>query len=355
MNLKISKISDISILRITFVSIALIGCLTIFNAHPTESVASANFASRQLIWLVFGILIMQGISLLRFSQIRMISSFLSLLSSLSLVTVLFFGETINGMRGWFRFCDFMFQPSEFAKPVFILALIATIEKKKSKYLLEIALLICGFILPVVLEPDYGGALIFIFILLLFIFLCSKKIYPLVFAFILTIAIFAVFALRQDYVIRRLTAFLNPFDDPNGAGWHILQFRYAIARGGVFGSGWGNCIWANSYLPLPHSDSSFATIAEASGFLGAIPLMIFFALLPLIGLRYARKQSIIENSVFIMLAFSTISFQAYIHIMVNLGLIPPTGLTLPLLSYGGSSLLSTFIIIGMIFSAIKESE
>jgi len=346
------KFSETSLLKFVFIIISLIGCLTIYSAYSDGGAGGFSFAMKQFLWFIFAIIFMHFFSLLRFSQLCFLSPLFSTISLVLLILVLFIGEKINGMHGWFRLGEFMLQPSEIAKPFFILALTNTMCDRKR----DLALALClsfAFVFLLILEPDYGGALIYLFIIFLFFYLRVEKLRKFFLCILGFSIIFVLLILEKPYIIKRFLAFIDPFIDPYGAGWHSLQFRYAIARGGLFGSGWGNCLWANSYLPLPHSDSSFATLAEASGIFGTIPLMCFFSILPYIAIHFAKKQQKVENATFILIALSAISFQAFIHIMVNLGLFPPTGLTLPLISYGGSSLVSTFISLGIVSSAADD--
>ncbi|HRU00321.1 MAG TPA: FtsW/RodA/SpoVE family cell cycle protein, partial [Victivallales bacterium] len=305
--------SEISLLKFIFVILGLIGCLTIYSAYSDAGGELSPFATKQFLWLIFAIIFMQFFSILRFSQLCFFNPLFSIISLVLLLLVLLFGENINGMRGWFKFGEFMFQPSEFVKPFFILALTNTIGRKR-----ELILSLClsfAFVSLLILEPDYGGALIYLFIVFVFFYLRTDRIYKFFFSILGFSVIFIFLILKKTYIVKRFLAFVDPFIDPYGAGWHSLQFKYTIARGGLFGSGWGNCLWANSYLPLPHSDSSFATLAEASGLLGTMPLMFFFSILPYIAIHFANKQRNLENAIFILLAFSAISFQAFVHIMV----------------------------------------
>jgi cell division protein FtsW len=159
-------------------------------------------------------------------------------------------------------------------------------------------------------------------------------------------------IEKPYVLTRITGFLNPMDDPMGAGWHILQFQYTLARGGLFGASWGNCLWANSYLPLSYSDSAFAALTEAIGLVGVLPVIFGFTLFAYLGYRMASRTEENIRRIFICSMTSMVTFQAFVHISVNVGLMPPTGITLPMFSYGGSSLLATMIAAGIILSAAR---
>jgi len=344
------------IFKIFVIVLAMIGCLTVFNA-TTSSDSDANFALRQFSWLIIGILVMEALSRIDFEIFRRFSPIFFFIPLVLLWIVLIFGVRINGMKGWFRFGEFLFQPSELAKPFFILAICFAIDEKQRgiKALIKMVVILILFVLPVILEPDYGTSLIYLATAAVFMFLTVKNMRHFLLFTAFCVAVVATLAFREAYILRRIEGYLFPLEDPYGAGWHILQFRYAIARGGLWGAGWGNCLWANSYLPLSHSDSSFATIAEASGIYGTVPVALLFSSMPFLAISLAAKQQNRFNSLFILLAFFMISCQGLVHIFVNVGVLPPTGLTLPLFSYGGSSLMSTMITAGLVISATKDGK
>jgi cell division protein FtsW (lipid II flippase) len=164
---------------------------------------------------------------------------------------------------------------------------------------------------------------------------------------------AIWVLYQNpYIIKRFTGFWTPENDPLASGWHIRQFQFTIARGAWFGSKMENATWSNSYLPLAHSDSVFATIAESLGFVGTLPIFLLFGIIIFSLFRLAVKLKSRYQRLFIVGMLSLIAVQTLIHISVNVAILPTTGLTLPLLSYGGSSLLSTLLAFGIILSAMN---
>jgi cell division protein FtsW (lipid II flippase) len=135
----------------------------------------------------------------------------------------------------------------------------------------------------------------------------------------------------------------------------MQFRYAMAKGGLDGAGLGKAVWSNNYLPLSHTDSIFSSLAETLGFIGVLPIMIGFILLLYLTFSLALRAKDSFILLFSCGLVSLITFQAFLHISVNVGLLPPTGVTLPLLSYGGSSLVSTMLGFGMLISAASSHQ
>jgi cell division protein FtsW (lipid II flippase) len=128
----------------------------------------------------------------------------------------------------------------------------------------------------------------------------------------------------------------------------------MARGGLIGQNWGHSLWSNSFLPLPYSDSAFASLVEAIGFLGSIPVIISFCILTFAGYKLGIETPERINKTFILSIIFLITFQALLHISVNVTMLPATGITLPLFSYGGSSMIATMLSIGMMLSAARDN-
>ena len=162
-----------------------------------------------------------------------------------------------------------------------------------------------------------------------------------------------FVLTHPYAMRRLTGFLDPESDPLGSGWHVRQFELAVARGQIFGSKLGNALWSNAYLPLPYNDSAFATLMETLGLAGGTVVVLLFVFLVAVPARAALVRPLPDDArLFAMGAVALLALQTLVHISVNLCLLPPTGLTLPLISYGGSSFAGCGLLLGMMLSALK---
>ena len=161
----------------------------------------------------------------------------------------------------------------------------------------------------------------------------------------------LFVLTNPYAMRRLVGFLCPDADPTGSGWHIRQFQLAIAHGHWFGAKLGQAFWSNAYLPLAYNDSAYATMAETLGFSGTMPVPAFFVVLFYFLMYDAGREDLQAGARFYLAgAALMLAIQALIHISVNVGLLPPTGLTLPFISYGGSSMIGGCLIIGLALSA-----
>ncbi|MDD5598552.1 MAG: FtsW/RodA/SpoVE family cell cycle protein [Victivallaceae bacterium] len=332
------------------------GCLAIYNSN-TLGASPLYFVGRQLLWLVTGMIVMLLAQRVPFSFYSENALTAAAIAYISLLAVLLWGTRINGMRGWFTFSwtSASIQPSEFAKPFFILLLchLAVNGKNRLKTFLRLAAATLLWLIPLLLQPDAGTALVY---LLAFLIVCVLIGTP--FKYLLTLpallAPVAVWVLyRNPYILKRFSGFWDPASDPLGSGWHIRQFQFTIARGGWFGVKLGKAAWSNSYLPLAHSDSVFATITESLGFVGTLPILILLGIVFFSLYRLSLRLQGQYQKLFIISMLSLIMLQTLIHISVNVALLPPTGLTLPLLSYGGSSLLSTLLAFGIILSALNH--
>lgn len=334
---------------------ALWGCLLIYTAKAFGN-NPAYFAERQLIWLGMGIAVFCITVMVPFYYYEKYAALIFCAAMLVLVTVLIFGKKINGMTGWFEVGkDILFQPSEFAKGAMILFLSSLAGKdgwdgKSCRCFLKVllpALICCGL---VVLEPDLGSALVISGAFLIVYFIAGGDLKYILLC-IAGVAVTAItFLWVRPYAMKRITDFFGN----DGNAWHLKHFLYTLARGGWTGSNEGGALWANAYLPLPHTDSLYATIVEAAGFVGGLLVLGLFVLLGILFCGMAQRDSIRRSAAIYINAIGMLYLlQALLHISVNLVLIPTTGITLPLLSYGGSSLVSTMIAFGVAFSAVRS--
>ena len=271
------------------------------------------------------------------------------------VHVLFWGRPINGMSGWFEpFGGIQIQPSEFAKPFYLL-LLALLWRRVAPRSELAAMSVCfvaaaAFSIPVALEPDYGSAVIFAAMLLIFLFISGCGLWKLLLGGTLLCAIGAALAaLRWDMVVRRFEAVSAMPTCWETAGRNSLL---AIARCGWMArqehgvDGGLSALSQRFHLP---------SIAETLGFLGTIPLLALLCALVVVLVRLARGCDGDTGKIFVGSAAFLIALQSLLHISVNATLLPPTGLTLPLISYGGSSLIGTMMLVGMALSAADAEK
>ncbi len=280
---------------------------------------------------------------------------------LLLVLVLIPGIGIirNGSRSWFGIGSFGIQPSEFIK----LGLIIFTSRYLSKNDREIkniftgvvpifVITILAFIL-VMLQPDFGTAMVIITSIVVLLFISGVD-----FKFFINIAMLGLISVVglisiAPYRLMRIISFLNPWNDPLGSGFQIIQSLFAIGPGGLLGLGFGNSIQKYFYLPEPQTDFIFAIISEEFGFMGILIISFLFGIILYRSIMIALK---INDSFAKYLCFGIIFqiiFQALLNLMVVVGLVPVTGITLPFLSYGGSSLLITLAGIGIILNVSRH--
>jgi cell division protein FtsW len=343
-------------IQILLLLLGLWGCMAIY-VSTSFSPAPFYFAGRQLLWLTIGLMIMFFSSRIPFDFYLDQAWRLAIIAYIPLIAVLFLGVEINGMRGWFAVGNSMIQPSEFGKVIYILLLCSIAIKyqgvKCFGYMLLVALI---WMLPIALQPDFGTVLVYAAGFLIVYCLIGGQLRYIIGLPFIALPFVIYFCRRNPYLIKRFSGFINPDSDPLGSGWHIRQFQFTMARGGLWGTGSEHAYWTNSYLPLSHSDSVFAGISESLGFVGAAPLLIIMlVLLFMVYIIAIKVNNDKSRKLFIMTTGLLFAFQFMLHVSVNVTMLPPTGVTLPILSYGGSSMLATMLAFGLLLSAASERE
>lgn len=345
-------------LWLTLFMMGLWGVLSIYNA-TVFSESPLRYAGLQLLWMLVGFVVLWGASAVSFELYERYCWIFGGFFYAALVCVLVFGGRINGMCGWYDLGFCLVQPSELAKPVFLftLSLLFANEKKLKgvPLVLWLTLLTSLWAFPIALQPDFGTLFVYLMGFLIVFVISGERLLLLLPGGIASVIAAAVVLVRKPYVLDRVAAFINPAADPTGSGWHILQFEYTLARGGFSGRDWGGALWSNAYLPFSYSDSSFASLTESVGFIGAMPVIIGFCVLAYLCRRLSSLPSERSRRVFIYSVGLLVACQALLHMSVNVGIFPPTGITLPMFSYGGSSLVSTMFGFGMALSAAKRFE
>ena len=283
-----------------------------------------------------------------------------LVAVILLVATFIFGSSVRGSIRWIPLGSFQLQTGEFAKPLLTLAFAFFLRRFPVTSFKHLLLNTFLFLLPVALifkQPDLGTALSVSSIWLAQIFVSGLSFY-LIAAF----SALAVFALEylphflHDYQLRRLETFVDPFRDPLGAGYNVIQSIIAVGSGGIFGKGLGHGTQSHlRFLPERHTDFIFASLAEELGFLGSLLVVLCLGAL-LYRLLYLATHTRSSSSRLLYVGvFGSIFFQTFINIGMNIGIAPVTGVTLPLISYGGSSILATAITLGVISSCARADH
>ena len=349
------------LLLIAIIAISVFGVIMVYSASYVWAEYKFNdpfkFVKNQSLFLMIGIILMIIISKIDYKIYYEKSNLLLLITIILLILVVIpgIGTVRNGSRSWFGIGSFGIQPSEAAK----LALIIFVSKylinnnKELKNIkkgvlpiLTITLLIFGLIM---LQPDFGTGFIIIVTIIGLLFVGGVNLKFFLYLGIIGLLGITGLIIVAPYRLQRILSFLNPWSDPLGSGFQIIQSLYAIGPGGLFGYGFLNSRQKHFYLPEPQTDFIFSIISEEFGFMGVLIVSCLFLTIILRGLKIARNS---KEPFGKFLAFGIIfglSFQALLNLMVVVGLIPVTGVTLPFLSYGGSSLLITLCSMGIILN------
>ncbi|TDQ42326.1 stage V sporulation protein E [Aureibacillus halotolerans] len=321
------------------------------------------FAKRQLLFAGLGIVAMLFVMQVDYWNWRSWSLVLLIVCFLLLVLVLIPGVGLvrGGARSWLGVGAFSIQPSEFMKLAMI-AFLARFLAQRQKYItqwrkgmlpvLGLVFLAFGMIM---LQPDLGTGTVMVATCMVMLFAAGAKIRHFIMLGLLGVVGFAGLVLSAPYRIKRITSFMDPWSDPLGSGFQIIQSLYAIGPGGLLGLGIGQSRQKYFYLPEPQTDFIFSIVAEELGFIGGVFVLLLFAIILWRGIRIALGAPDLYGA-FIALGICTmIAVQVFINIGVVTGLMPVTGITLPFLSYGGSSLMLMLVAVGVLLNVSKHAK
>lgn len=337
--------------------LGLSGLLTIYSSQ-TESSEPFYLVFRQLIFFIAGMILLFTAEKIRFEAWLSAAPVLLGISILLLFLLPVFGSRINGMCGWYRLGSWSFQPSEVCRGFYLLGtvmLLQTMSRSKTAFLLQI-LSIALWLIPIALQPDVGTAAVYAISILLVLFLAGTPLRYLASVIAPALLGSALLIWCNPYMLRRITGFLTPEADPAGSSWHLRQFALTVARGGWTGSKTGMALWSNAYLPFSYNDSAGATMLETLGVLGGLLILIVF-----ITLIFSLKKLAFSGNpapaakLFILGCCIFTAVQTFIHMGVNLALLPPTGIVLPFISYGGSSMLGFCLMTGIALAAARGKD
>ena len=342
------------VLLLAVLAILLIGLTVLYSA--SKEYGQQNIVLCQAFWILFGIVLMIVATRVDYQRFISISYLLYGINILLLVLVLFFGKAAGGAHRWLSFGAFNIQPSEIAKITLILALSAYMSRRKAD-VAKIsfpfgALLIAlpAFIL-ILIEPDLGGALLLLPITLAMLFTAGARVKHLASLVFLGIASLPVFwHFLKDYQKQRLFVFVNPNMDPLGSGYTVIQSKIAVGSGGLFGKGWlGGTQNQLNFLPERHTDFIFSVVGEEWGFLGARILVRLYTLVIYRGTKIIETTPDTYGRLMAAGFVALFFLQVAINVGMTIGFLPVVGLTLPLISYGGSSLVVMLVCIGLLLN------
>ncbi len=356
---------DFWLLLIVFILLGF-GLIMVFSSSYYQGLTVYNdsyyFFKRQLVWATIGIVLFFVAANLPYSFYRRhVGKFLvGTLLLLVLVLIPGIGVSVNGAQRWIKLGFFSLQPSEIAKLV-ALFYTASIMSKKQNYLhqfkrgllppLIVISLLSGLI---VIEPHYSTTILLISSCFVVIYCAGTPLKHLIMVGMAAVPVLIGVLFMKAYRIPRILTLLDPWKNPTSDGYQIIQSLYAIGPGGLSGGGLGNSIQKLAYLPEAHTDFIFSIIAEELGFLGCLFLILLFIAFILRGLRISLRAPDLFGNLLGMGIVSLLAIQTIFNIGVATALLPVTGVPLPFISYGGTSLISCMISAGILLNLSRYS-
>jgi cell division protein FtsW len=344
-----------------FAVLALVG-IGIVMVYSTSAIIAGDrfgdpyyFLKRQALYAAVGFVLMLVMMFFPYETLKRFAYPILIFSVLLLAVVLVpgIGHRTGGAMRWLKIQSFSFQPSEFAKLGLVIFLAYLLAKKEEK----IRSFSFGFLPPVLLsglvialvmkEPDFGAAFFLTVMVFLLLFVGGARVVYIACAFLTAIPVAYALLMNVGYRYRRLMSFIRPWDDPNGTSFQIIQSFLSFGSGGLFGLGLGEGRQKLFFLPAPHTDFIFSVIGEELGLVGATAVVLLFFILTIRGIQIGLS---LEDRFGAFLALGItlmISLQAVINMGVVLGLLPTKGLTLPFISYGGTSLIANLAGVGIL--------
>lgn len=321
------------------------------------------FAKRQMLFAGVGIIAMFFIMNIDYWTWRTWAKVIVIVCFVLLILVLIpgIGNVRNGSRSWIGVGAFSVQPSEFMK-IAMIAFLAKFLSENQKAITtlknglfpSLGLVFVAFGL-IMLQPDLGTGTVMVGTSVVMIFIAGARISHFVGLGLIGVAGFVGLIISAPYRMKRITSFLDPWQDPLGSGFQMIQSLYAIGPGGLFGLGLGQSRQKFFYLPEPQTDFIFAILAEELGFIGGSFILLLFSLLLWRGIRIALGAPDLFGTFLATGIIAMIAIQVMINIGVVTGLMPVTGITLPFLSYGGSSLTLMLMAVGVLLNISRHSR
>ncbi|WP_419761868.1 putative lipid II flippase FtsW [Caldalkalibacillus salinus] len=361
-----AKQPDFLILLLTFILLG-VGLVMVYSssqiiAYLSEYKDPAHFFKRQLVWAIGGLIGMVIAMNIHYDVYRRyVPIMLGGLFILMVLVLTDLGVSRNGAQRWLNLGFTNIQPSEFVK-IGLIIYLASIYSKKQSYitnfkrgLIPPLIVVAIFFMLILLQRDLGTGMSVLFFTMVMIF-CSGAQFRHMFGLgALTSVLFTVFVLTSDYRVKRVTSYQNPWEDAQNTGYQLIQSLIAIGNGGFTGRGFGNSIQKYLYLPEAQTDFIFAITAEELGLVGVSFILVCYALLIVRGIRAAVRVPNTFGTLLGIGIVSMIGVQALINIGVVSGRLPVTGISLPLISYGGSSLLLTLFSIGILLNISRHGR
>lgn len=344
-------------------TLVMLGTVMVFSATSgmePGTLGANSYLVRHLVFVAAGVVAMVIMMHIDYRVLRYLSMPAIFLTLVLLLAVLVVGTEVYGARRWFDLGFTQAQPSELAKPALVIYLAAWLGAQGSKLqhwgvgLLQFGVVLGPLIVLVMLEPDMGTSLVLATIGIGMLFVAGARKVHAAGLIVFGGVFFLSLALSAEYRRERVLAFLNPESNTSDTGWHLLQARLALGDGGLFGVGLGASRQKFTWLPAPHNDAIFAVIGEELGLIGAAIVIALFGLLGYRGMIIASRSSD-RFGMLVAVGISTwLIFQALFNIGGVSAAIPFTGITLPFVSYGGSSMVVSLAAVGILLNISKQT-
>jgi rod shape determining protein RodA len=353
---------DPTLLLITFL-LSAYGAVMIYSTTKHDQLAAGLdpnlFVRRQIAYMIAGLIALIFVSFFDYRHLRAFSPLIYVATIGALIVVLSpLGDVQKGASRWINLGAFQAQPSELAKVAIVIVMAAYLaERKGDLRLLDIGVVLGLVIVPMVLiymEPDLGTMLVFVFLTISLLLVGGAKLRH--FAVLgaigaVAVAVILQMGLLQDYQVQRITAFLDPNPDVQSEGYNLTQSKIAIGSGGIRGKGLEgeNTQTALDFVPEQHTDFIFTAVGEQLGFTGAATLLALFAFLIWRAIRTAAMARDMFGTLLATGIAALWAFQLFVNVGMTMGIMPITGIPLPFISYGGSSLITNYVAVGLLLN------
>jgi cell division protein FtsW len=355
--------------RILFLTTILLVALSVVMVYSASAMMAMEkfrqpylFLTKQVLWACLGVVVLALVMRIDYWLYRRPAFIWSCLAivTVALIAVLF-SAPVNRARRWFQVGGLGIQPSELAKLCAIFFVAALLERRMHRInelgysLAPIAIVVSGLCGLIVLEPDFGTAMCLAIIAAMMVFTAGLNYSYLIGSVLLAVPIVSTLLLSAAYRRRRLLTFLDPWKDPQGDGFQIIQSFIAVGTGGVWGRGLGESVQKLFYLPEPHTDFIYAVISEELGLIGATAVLLCFCVIAWRGLKIALGAPDSFGALLALGLTTMVVIQALVNMSVVLGLLPTKGIPLPLVSSGGSSLLINLLGMGVLLNVSQHAS
>ena len=360
------KLQSDKVLFTTTILLVALSVVMVYSASAPVALERHGRASMYLIkqgmWAVLSVAMLYVVMRIDYRVYREPAFIWTSLAVVSFALVaVYFSAPVNGARRWFGVGGIGVQPSELAKLAAIFFIAAILERRGRRIddltyaVLPIAIVVLGLVALILPEPDFGTSMSLLLIAAVMVFAAGLDYRYIIGATLVALPAVYIVVMGSAYRRRRTLSFLNPWDDPLGDGFQIVQSIIAIGTGGVWGKGLMNGVQKLFYLPEPHTDFIYSVISEELGLVGATAVVLCFCIVSWRGMRVALRAPD-SFGAFLALGLTTmVAAQAFVNISVVLGLMPTKGIPLPFVSFGGSSLLINMVGMGILLNVSQHGS